>query len=209
MTSVILGDIINSRKAGDPSQWLTPLKELLGKYGKSPRKWVIERGDTFQVEVSDPAVSLRAALRIKALIKSLGIKELDVRMAIGVGAKDFQGARISESNGEAFVNCGEKFETLKKIRQNLAVKTPWPDLDESLNLMLKLASITLDKWTPSSAEVMYLQLMANKKLAQKDIIKKLNLNQSSISERLTRAHSDEIMELEQYYRDRVTKQVTV
>lgn len=209
MTSVLLGDIINSRKAADPSEWLQPLKKLLARYGKNPGGWIIERGDTFQLEITDPSLALQAALRIKALIKSLDVKELDVRIAIGVGKKSFQGERISESNGEAFIHSGETFESLKKIKQNLAIKTPWKALDEELNLLLKFASITMDKWTVSSAEIMYHLLMANKPLTQKDLTKKLNLNQSSISERMTRARSEEILELEQFYRTRIQQKLSL
>lgn len=209
MTSVLLGDIINSRKAADPAKWLQPLKKLLGKYGKNPGGWIIERGDSFQLEITDPSLALQAALRIKALIKSLDVKELDVRIAIGIGKKSFQGKRISESNGEAFINSGETFESLKKIKQNLAIKTPWTALDEELNLLFKLASITMDKWTASSAEIMYLLLMAPKPLTQKDLTKKLNLNQSSISERMTRARSEEIMEMEKFYRTRIQQKLSL
>lgn len=205
MTSVLLGDIINSRKVTDHEQWLSPLKKLFRKYGKSPEVWEITRGDNFQIEIEDPASSLQAALQIKALTKSIGLN-LDVRMAIGIGNKTFSGQKISESNGEAFINCGEKFETLRKTKQNLAIKTPWPDVDQELNLMIKLASITMDKWTASSAEVMHLLLVAKQPLTQKDLIQKLGVNQSSISERMARAHTDEIMELEQYYRARIKKE---
>lgn len=37
MTSIITGDIINSRAQKDPSIWLYPLKELLGEWGKAPK----------------------------------------------------------------------------------------------------------------------------------------------------------------------------
>ncbi len=184
--------------------WLTPLKKTLGNYGRNPKNWIIERGDSFQLEVADPSQALRAALKIKTLVRSLDIKELDVRIAIGVGEKSYQGTRVSESNGEAFINSGETFEILRKIRQNLAIKTPWAEMDAALNLMFRLASITMDKWSSSSAEVMYMQLMANKPLTQKELTKKLGLKQSSVSERLARARSEEIMELEAYYRSRIS-----
>ena len=205
MISVILGDVINSRSITDHSQWLNPLKKLLSTCGSQPLNWEITRGDNFQLELPEPEFSLQMALRIKRLIKSLGIRDLDVRMSIGIGEKSFQGTRVSESNGEAFINCGEKFESLKKIKQNLAIKTPWPTVDTEINLLLRFASIIMDKWTPSSAEVMYLQLMAKKPLSQKDLIKILELNQSSVSERLTRARSEEILELELFYRNLISK----
>jgi len=41
-----------------------------------------------------------------------------VRMAIGIGGKSYSGDRITESNGEAFINAGEKFEELEKEKFN-------------------------------------------------------------------------------------------
>ncbi|MCF8342000.1 MAG: hypothetical protein K9I82_13560 [Chitinophagaceae bacterium] len=34
MTSIITGDLVNSRKIADSSIWLDPLKELLSTFGK-------------------------------------------------------------------------------------------------------------------------------------------------------------------------------
>src|SRR3546814_11309760 len=56
--------------------------------------------------------ALATAIGIKAIIKS--IKQLDVRMAIGLGEISYVAKRVTESNGSAFVFSGEKFERLKK-----------------------------------------------------------------------------------------------
>ncbi|MEJ7912101.1 MAG: hypothetical protein WKF70_03020, partial [Chitinophagaceae bacterium] len=146
MTSVITGDIINSRKVPNPETWMVPLKKLLLQTGKTPAVWEIYRGDSFQVEVSEPGESFLKCVQIKACIKS--IKNLDVRMSIGIGAKNYTARKISESNGEAFINSGEMFDQLKKIKENIAVKTPWTTLNRELNLMISLAAIAMDNWTP-------------------------------------------------------------
>ncbi|RYG48079.1 MAG: transcriptional regulator, partial [Chitinophagaceae bacterium] len=197
------GDIINSRKVSDQKTWLNPLKKVLSLYGKPPVSWEIFRGDSFQVEIESPSQSLMAALRIKAAIKS--VKGLDVRMAIGIGKKTYVAARISESNGEAFVNSGEQFEELKKLKQRLAIRTPWPATDRQLNLMINLASIAMDTWSPSSSQLIDLSLRY-RDLSQKELGKKIKRTQSSVSERQTRAHFEEILELEKYFRDHITAQ---
>jgi hypothetical protein len=203
MISVITGDIINSRKVTDQKAWLVPLKKILSFYGKSPKSWEIFRGDSFQLEIDRPSESLMAALRIKAAIRS--VKGLDVRMAIGIGKKTYVAARISESNGEAFVNSGEKFEELKKIKQRLAIRTPWPRTDRQLNLMISLASIAMDTWSPGSAQLTDLSLRYQD-LSQKELGKKIKRTQSSVSERQTRAHLEEILELEKYFREHLNEQ---
>ena len=203
MTSIITGDIINSRKVTDQQAWLAPLKKILSIYGKSPKTWEIFRGDSFQLEVESPLHSFMAAIRIKAAIRA--VKGLDVRMAIGIGKKTYVATRISESNGEAFVNSGEKFEELKKIKQRLAVRTPWPGTDRQLNLMISLASIAMDTWSPGSAQLIDLSLRYQD-LSQKELGKKIKRTQSSVSERQTRAHFEEILELEKYFREHITEQ---
>ena len=203
MTSIITGDIINSRRVTDQQAWLTPLKKVLSFYGKSPKTWEIFRGDSFQLEVDSPSQSFLVALKIKAAIRS--VKGLDVRMAIGIGKKTYVAARISESNGEAFVNSGEQFEELKKIKQRLAIKTPWPGTDRKLNLMISLASIAMDNWSPGSAQLIDLSLRY-RDLSQKELGKKIKRTQSSVSERQTRAHFEEILELEKYFREHITQQ---
>ena len=46
------------------------------------------------------------AIQIKALIKS--IKNLDVRMGIGLGSETFVGSSVSQSNGKAYQRSGRR-----------------------------------------------------------------------------------------------------
>lgn len=202
MTSIITGDIINSRGKSDPSVWLHPLKDLLGGWGKSPKTWEIFRGDSFQLEISRPEYALLAAIQIKACIKS--IDKLDVRMGIGIGEKNYNAARITESNGSAFVHSGDTFEALKKQKQRLSIKTPWPELDIEFNLMFRLASIALDKWTPATAQLVAVSI-AHRELSQKELGDRIGRTQSTISEGQKRAHYEEVMALEEFYRQRIIK----
>ncbi|MGC1241520.1 MAG: transcriptional regulator [Chryseosolibacter sp.] len=199
LTGVITGDIIQSRKTASPL-WLPKLKKALSAEGPTPRTWEIYRGDSFQVEIKDPARALLAAIRIKAAIKT--IRSLDVRMAIGIGEKKYTSRKIAESGGEAFIYSGEKLETLKKQKQNLAIKTRWPDFDKEMNVCFRLASIPMDSWTINSAELI-LMMMTNSDLTQKDLAKKLGVTQPSVSERQNRSHYEVIMALEALYREKI------
>ena len=120
MVAIITGDIIASRKLIDQDKWLMPLKSLFITWGDSPKDWKIDRGDSFQVEIKKSEDALLKALEIKALIKNIApISEnkknstIDVRLAIGIGEITYEGDAISESNGTAFINSGEKFDVLK------------------------------------------------------------------------------------------------
>jgi hypothetical protein len=200
VTSVITGDIINSRQVKNSRLWLSPLKKTLSSEGNSPKTWEIYRGDSFQIEIKDPSKALLVALKIKVTIKCT--KGLDVRMAIGIGQKDFAGSKVTENNGEAFVNSGEKLETLKKEKQNLAIKTSWPEFDKEINLCIRLGLIAMDNWTTGAAQLIKI-LIDNQDITQIKLAKKLKISQSSVSEKKKRAFYSEIMELESFYQEKI------
>lgn len=203
-TSVITGDIVGSRKAIQ-SQWLPKLKKTLSHQGKSPEVWEIYRGDSFQLEVKDPLLAFRTTLRIKATIKT--VKNLDVRMGIGIGEKRTAGSKIAESEGEAFLRSGETFESLRQKKQHLAVGTPWPEFDREMNVCFRLASIPMDEWTQNSAELVLL-LLRDPNLTQEALAKKLRVTQPSVSERHSRSHYDDILDLEALYQEKIKKLIS-
>ena len=201
MTSVITGDIINSRKQKEPEVWINTLKNALSNLSSDAKYWEIYRGDSFQIEIRDYHSSFTAAIYIKACIQM--IKGLDVRLAIGVGNKTYDGNDVTESNGEAFVFSGEIVETLKKEKQNLRIKTKNPDIDKELNLYFKLALITMDNWSVNSAEIVKLSI-ENPDALQSELGKLIGINQNAISNRQKRAHLEEILELDRMYRHKIS-----
>jgi hypothetical protein len=200
MISVITGDIINSRKSS-PELWLQLLKKELNTFGKSPAYWETYSGDTFQLRVDDPLNALTAAIRLKAVIKLE--KLLDVRLAIGIGDITYESNRITECNGPAFIHSGERFKTLKKDKQKLAVKSDWPDFDTTINLFLKLGMIAMDRWSVNSAEMVALALSSPND-QQSELGKILKIKQNAVSARLARAHFDELMEVNELYKSKLS-----
>ncbi len=148
MIAVITGDIVNSRAL--PALWIETLKQALSSLPEKEAKWEIFRGDSFQVELSAD-VALLASIYIKASIKT--IKSADVRLSIGLGTKaKTVASKVTEANGEAYINSGEAFDTLKSDKVNLAVKSPSLVFDEDMNLYFKLALIAMDNWSPIAAD---------------------------------------------------------
>ena len=132
------------------------------------------------------------------------IKGLDVRLAIGIGDKTYEGKDVTESNGEAFIFSGETLESLKREKQNLRIKTKNEEFDKELNLYFKLALIPMDSWTVNSAEIVKLNI-ENPDALQSDLGKIVGINQNAISTRQKRAHLDEILELDLMYRQKIAK----
>ncbi|KAA3652282.1 MAG: hypothetical protein DWP95_00060 [Proteobacteria bacterium] len=209
MISVIKGDIVASRQLENPNRWLQPLKALFNQWGRTPAQWELVWGDSFQLEVTEPATVLHKALAIKALIKQImpeqstqTISPLDVRMGIGMGAKSYAGERVSESNGPAFIYAGEAFEQLQKSKTNLAVKSPWSNFDEEMNLYLKLAGIFMDDWSVLSAQLVA-YVLNNPEATQTEIGAQLGIKQNSVSGRWHRARINELQEVESVFRQRL------
>lgn len=199
MIAVITGDIINSREL--PEEWIGTLKAALeGLFGEKIN-WEIFRGDSFQVELSAKDALINA-IYIKACIKTL--KGADVRIGIGIGEKSINAEKVTEANGEVFINSGNAFDNLRINKVNMAIKTPWAKVDEEFNLFIKLALITMDSWGQIAAE-MVKYAIENQNTKQDKIAKISGRSQSSVSEALKRAHFTEIMEVENRYRAVVTK----
>lgn len=209
MVAIITGDIMASRKLKNQEKWLIPLKNLFNKWGDSPKEWKLDRGDFFQVEVAHPEDALKKAIEIKALIKKVEplderkkISTINVRMAIGIGEKSYSAENISESNGSAFINSGEKFDLLKKENTTLGIKTPWKDFNEEVNIFLKLVGIFMDRWSVSSAELVDF-VLKNPKATQDEIGQKLGIKQSAVSRRWNRANINEMLEVEELFRKKI------
>jgi len=127
---------------------------------------------------------------------------MDVRIAIGVGQKTYDVEKITQSNGPAFVNSGKCFENLKK--QTLALKTNNKKLDETLNLLIQLATLTMDNWTPAISKTVKCAI-ENPKLNQKELAGLLSKSQGNISEELNKAGFDEVQKMIHFYKTQLSQ----
>ena len=200
MKAVITGDIINSQKFGT-EVWYKALQEIFE--GKSSAEWENYRGDEFQYLIQNAENSFLEFLKIKAGIKK--IQDLDVRISIGLGEQNFVADKVSQSNGSAFVNSGRNLERIKTEKINLFINSDCKNLDEELNLIFKWVSLTVDNWSVMSAEIVELFLL-NPEINQEEAAKRLQISQSSVSQRLKRANFDLLLETEVYFRQLIHSQ---
>ncbi len=194
MIAVITGDVVNSEQYPS-STWIPLLKEVLKKYGEQPAIWDIYRGDEFQVKIA-PSEALKAAILLKAAIKS--IKHLDVRIAIGIGDESYAGDRITEANGSAYKRSGRTFEALKEEKSTLALASGNDTQDYILNLMIKMALDFMDDWSTVSANTVAWTLQ-NPESSQQEMADHFMIQQSAVSQRQKRARVDLIQELLNFY----------
>lgn len=196
MVAVITGDIINSRKVSSES-WLPKLKDYFASSIVDSDKWEVYRGDSFQLEVSVEK-ALEVALCIKAMIKSNN--KIDVRMAIGIGEKDFKGKKITESYGTAYINSGESFERIKN--NTLILKSPFKEFDDYFNPILKLLSFISNNWKPVTSETIFYAL-THQDLLQKEVAEKLSKDTTTVNKALKRGGYDEVVEILNLYSKKI------
>jgi hypothetical protein len=192
MTTVITGDIIGSRKVHS-EVWLPELKSFFSEK-KGINKWDVFRGDSFQLE-AEPESAFEIALCIKALIKSTG--KLDVRMAIGMGSKDFEGPSVSESYGTAFIRSGESLDAIKNT--SFIIRSDQLNSDNYFNPILKLISFIADSWKPVTAATVFFALN-NSGMLQKVMAQQLGKDETTISKSLKRAAYHEMVEIIDIYK---------
>jgi hypothetical protein len=200
MKAIITGDIINSEHH-EVATWMSVLKEYLSNFGNTPKDWEVYRGDEFQLKI-EASKALEFAIGLKAKIKE--IKGLDVRMGIGLGEESYEAQTVSESNGEAYQFSGRVFEKLKEQKLNLAIATSNESVNETLNLVLKLALDFMDDWSPVSAEIVAIEL-ESPGIQQQEIADRLGVQQSAISQRQKRARLDLVNQVLNFYKSTLTK----
>ena len=200
MIAIITADIINSQKR-EVEIWMSQLKKLLSSWGNSPANWEIYRGDEFQLKCHVSDVFSKALL-LKSLMKTF--EDLDVRIAIGIGNEVYSSEKITESNGSAYVNSGRLLTQIKSNGKTLELQTDNEKINRDLNMLLKWASIDFDNWTAATAQIVH-ELLKNPDLTQDDLAKKLNISQSSVSQRLKRANFDLLQETDQYFRKKIAE----
>lgn len=159
----------------------------------------IFRGDSFQVMVQDVektplvAVLLRAGLR-KSELRSK-TKNLDARMAIGIGKVSYINEKITLSDGEAFILSGREFDELGK--RKLSILTPSEDVNAELRVETAFLDDVISHWTRQQSECIYNALLTNAKqyqLASDDNTSRQNVGKklSAAKERLVRMYLDRV-----------------
>ena len=88
--------------------------------------------------------------------------------------------------------------------KTFAIKTPNDRVNADLGILFKWGSLDFDSWTVAVSEIVHL-LMMDKSLTQDDLAKKLNISQSSVSQRIKRANFDLILETDHYFRKKISE----
>lgn len=188
--AVITGDIVRSEQISLDNRDL--LIQVLHQIvedlqNKSPMRMELFRGDSFQIVVDSPEMSLEVASMIRAGLKSNtpkdSIIEWDARISIGIGTIEYQGDRIVTSDGEAFKLSGRGLDTMEKRR--LTINTCWQEVNEELDAGLAFVDDLITEWSVNQSKAVYFSV--GKGLSQANIANSIAKSQQNVSKTLTSA----------------------
>ena len=188
--AVITGDIVRSEQIelNKRDLLLHVLQETVESLqNKSPMSMELFRGDSFQIVLEKPEMSLEVASMLRAGLKSntpadsFGV--WDARISIGIGTIDYLGDRVVTSDGEAFRLSGRGLDAMEKSR--LVIKTCWQEVNEELDAGLAFVDDLITGWSVNQAKAIFLSM--GKGLSQSNIANSIAKSQQNVSKTLTSA----------------------
>lgn len=159
---VLTGDIVGFSKlpVGQRRRINDILKEGCRKIsrvfkGSVPLDVDVFRGDSWQLLVSDAAISLRAALYLRAHLRaSHEALKIDTRIAIGVGAIDFlPGDRVSKGDGPAYRISGSGLESMNKAGR-MCFGFKGSDVEGAMDVIVRLTDVLAMNWSGRQARAL-------------------------------------------------------
>nr|WP_321451944.1 hypothetical protein [uncultured Carboxylicivirga sp.] len=213
MYVAITGDIVNSKHLNE-SQRDFVFSNIIDGFAKIsseisfvfPPEFI--RGDSFQCVLNDQQKALVTALLFKTIFKMQSAdnktninkednirknwrqyKNLDIRLSVGIGDIEYLKDSLALSDGTALHHSGRTLDKMKQKGQKTIITTVNDALNKELEVELKLLDAITDKWTPTSAEVVF-YLLQHKK--ETDIASILSISQSAVNQRKQTASWDAI-----------------
>jgi len=183
--AVLTGNIVNSTRLESAIEkgLIKGLKDILAPY-----KHEFYRGDSFQVYLKDPVLSLRLALSCRAHAKSMtdGQDETslsDVRIGIGIGTVVLPVKDLGTAKGEAFVLSGRSFDKLQSMgpgrERRLTIASGKPVADIGFYVIAEYIDAICKGMTGKQAAVISGLLKGE---TQQKIAMELNRSKSTVSQ---------------------------
>jgi hypothetical protein len=217
LRAVLTGDIVGYSRAekAERERILHSLKASLEDAkallpSRARFRFQMYRGDSFQGVVVGPEFALRAAVLVRAGLRSRANlvrrrEAPDCRIAIGVGTIDSLPSKaVSEGDGDAFRRSGPVLDAIKRDRR-LVVSSPWPEVDAELTTQLAMFDAVARRWSPQQAEVVIAHL---KGLTQAEIARSMGISQPAVMSRLKAAGASAVRGLCERYEGLVLSKIS-
>jgi len=189
--AVLTGDIVASSKIS-PARLKDVMQRLRDGAVRFEKKFTgsvygkldVYSGDSWQLLMTDYGLSLRAAIFLRAIIKSYRHAEIDTRVAVAwgnVNKSSLNPRRISESTGEAFTESGRALENIKKDSRLVWHPAQTDDSSRILESAIKLLDTLAARWTARQSEIITWTLLG---FNQEQVGSKLKISQSAVNQAL-------------------------
>lgn len=208
--AIITGDIVDSTKLSLAERKtmlkeLQSLPEILSSVDKI--KFEIFRGDSFQIGIPDAKKSLKAALVIRAFLRSHLMTRskilLDARLALGIGTLDYEADTLSTSDGEAYRLSGRLLDNMDKSR--LEISSPWNKVNEELKLSTAFADDIISTWTQNQSKIILIKLLTSQ--THYEIAKKLGVSRQMVDKSLRASKEGLISAYIRRFEELITKSI--
>lgn len=187
---VITGDVVNSTALDIDAK-----KTLIGNIWQisdelqilSQLDISVYRGDSFQILIEKPEETLKAAVLMRAGLRSRTTEGAempwDARISIGIGDVSYISEHLSASDGEAFLLSGRGLDNIGKKR--LSISTGNENVDAELLVSTSFADEIISSWTSAQSELVWQALLYG--TAQKEIAEKYGTSVQNVSKLLNTA----------------------
>ncbi|WP_316967416.1 hypothetical protein [Candidatus Methanocrinis natronophilus] len=109
---------------------------------------------------------------------------------------------VGKMDGEAFEYSGLQLDRIKNEGQNLAVKTPWEEANQELNIYCKMIDRLIKRWTKKKCEAVMYRLEGR---TLNEIGEMLNIDGSAVHYRLAQTDYEIVELIIQRYSDIIRK----
>lgn len=179
--AVLTGDLIGSTRLSrsellDAHSTLSKAVEQMGESWPSfgPVTFSTFRGDSWQLVTRDTTSALRAALYIRARLKSLADIVTDTRVAIGIATTPlYSTEEQTVSTGEAFILSGHALDAMKKETLSIAIPDGQSQGARWLEAMVYACGELTSGWTKRQADINAVALL-QKSLTQAELANALS-----------------------------------
>lgn len=199
--AVLTGDLVKSTKLS--AEELEQARATAQSGAVNVQTWrpgLIERdleffrGDSWQLLLMDPALALRAAIYLRAILRSA--VDVDTRIAIGIGRVEaIDPTRVSLSSGEAFTLSGRALDHLAASkRMTIALPARVSQLGPWMPVVAELCDGIIADWQRRQAEIVSVALSPDAP-SQEEIARRLKdpLTQQAVAKSLHGARLQGLM----------------
>lgn len=192
--AVLTGDLVRSSSLS--SHDLARARAAVEKAGKDISTWTPKgvvgqveffRGDAWQLAVSEARLFLRAAIYVRATLRSENMP-FDSRIGVGLGDFDqIDAERISLSTGEAFTISGRMLDALAGATGiSVGLASPLDRRVRWVQPLTGLCSAIVDHWTERQADLVC-RMLGPRKVAQTELAEQLDIAKQTVSKALAAA----------------------